>query len=335
MPDPDSSESFRLLLFYSHGTTAVLTSDMHSLTNRRDFLKTSLQAGLAAGGLGLIGPPRAAAVEPFKRRGMARLELSLAAYSFRDYLLHKDPAKRMTLFDFVDFCADHWCQGSELTSYYFPEPVGPEYLMKLKRHAFLRGVDVSGGAVGNNFAVPKGEKRDQEIAQTKRWIDHYAMLGAPHIRVFAGARGKLEEADARKMCVSALEECSEYAGTKGIFLGLENHGGIVAEPEGLLEIVQAVKSPWFGVNLDTGNFQTDDPYADLARCAPYAVNVQVKVEMRRRGQSRNELADLARVVKLLREANYQGYLALEYEAAPDPWEAVPGWLKKLKDLLAA
>src|SRR5258708_14221695 len=105
------------------------------------------------------------------------------------------------------------------------------------------------------------------------------------------------------MCVSAMEECSEYAETKGIFLGLENHGGIVADPEGLLEIVQAVKSPWVGVNLDTGNFQTDDPYADLAKCAPYAVNVQYKMEIHRRGAKQNEIADIARMVKTLRDAN--------------------------------
>jgi sugar phosphate isomerase/epimerase len=145
----------------------------------------------------------------------------------------------------------------------------------------------------------------------------------------------LDEEEARKLCISALDECADYAGRKGIFLGLENHGGIVAEPQGLLEIVKAVKSPWLGVNLDTGNFQTDDPYADLALCAPYAVNVQVKVEIRRRGQPKNEPADLARVVKLLRAANYQGYLALEYEAAEDPLKAVPRWLKELKELIAA
>ena len=304
---------------------------MRSLTTRRDFLKTS---GMALGGMGFILPEAAVAVEPLKRSGTARLELSLAAYSFRQYFTHKDPAKRITLFDFIDFCADHGCQGTELTSYYFPDPVEPEYLIKLKRHAFLRGVEISGGAVGNNFALPKGEKRDQQIALTKRWVDYSAVMGAPHIRVFAGAKGNLEEAEARKICVSALEECADYAGTKGIFLGLENHGGIVAEPEGLLEIVKAVKSPWLGVNLDTGNFQTDDPYADLARCAPYAVNVQVKVELKRRGQSKHEPSDFARLAKLLREANYQGYVALEYEAAPDPWEAVPGWLKQLKEALA-
>src|SRR5438552_6893857 len=269
---------------------------MNSLHNRRHFLKMSLTTGVALGG-GLFKPICALATEPFARHGTPRLQLSLAAYSFRDYFNHKDPSKRITLFDFIDFCADHGCQGTELTSYYFPNPVEAEFLVKVKRHAFLRGLAISGGAIGNNFALPKGEKRDKELALAKQWIDRYALLGAPHIRVFAGAKGNLEESDARKMCISALEESADYAGSKGIFLGLENHGGMVAEPDGLLEIVKAVKSPWFGVNLDTGNFQTDDPYADLARCAPYAVNVQVKVEIKRRGEPKNEPSDLPRVIK--------------------------------------
>src|SRR6266404_1526213 len=306
---------------------------MRSPATRRDFLKATCSAGMAFGGLGFALPDTAVAVEPFKRSGTARLELSLAAYSFRQYFTHKDPSKRITLFDFIDFCADHGCQGTELTSYYFPDPVEPEYLIKLKRHAFLRGVEISGGAVGNNFALPKGEKRDQQIALTKRWVDYSAVLGAPHIRVFAGTKGKLEEAEARKICISALEECADYAGTKGIFLGLENHGGIVAEPEDLLEIVKAVKSPWLGVNLDTGNFQTDDPYADLARCTPYAVNVQLKVEITRRNK-KSEPSDLSRLIRILRDANYQGYVALEYEGSEDPWQSIPGWLKRMKQAMA-
>ena len=45
----------------------------------------------------------------------------------------------------------------------------------------------------------------------------------------------------------------------------------------MLRLIQDVKSPWFGVNLDTGNFHGEDPYDDLAKIAPYAINVQVKV----------------------------------------------------------
>lgn len=301
--------------------------------SRRNF---SISAAAVLAGFAL--PTRAA--EPFKRPGEPRLRLSLAAYSFREFFKDAShnrtktpPAeKQIDLFQFVDYCAEHGCQGAELTSYYFPKEISNEFLLKVKRHAFLRGMELSGTSVGNTFTVPAGQKRDQEIAHTKKWIDHAALMGIPHIRVFAGNFEGQSQEVAKKNCIAALEECCAYAGERGVFLGIENHGGIVAEPDALNDIVKAVQSPWIGINLDTANFHTDDPYRDLARCAPYAVNVQVKTEVQAKGKKK-EPADLERIVKILRAANYQGYVVLEYEAAEDPFTAVPGALRKLSALL--
>lgn len=301
--------------------------------SRRNF---SISAAAVLAGFAL--PTRAA--EPFKRPGESRLRLSLAAYSFREFFRDAShnrtkapPAdKQIDLFQFVDYCAEHGCQGAELTSYYFPKEISNEFLLKVKRHAFLRGIELSGTSVGNTFTVPAGQKRDQEIAHTKKWIDHAALMGIPHIRVFAGNLEGQSQEVAKKNCIAALEECCAYAGERGVFLGIENHGGIVAEPDALNDIVKAVQSPWIGINLDTANFHTDDPYRDLARCAPYAVNVQLKTEVQAKGKKK-EPADLERIVKILRAANYQGYVVLEYEAAEDPFTAVPQILKKLSALL--
>jgi sugar phosphate isomerase/epimerase len=307
---------------------------MNKLTRRR-FLWTSV--GTAA-----VSPValRMSAMEPIERSGGARLRLSLAAYSFRQFFKGGSQPpdvvreRVIDLFQFIDYCVEQGCDGTELTSYYFPADVDEDYLLRIRRHAFLRGIAVSGTAVGNTFTWPRGAKRDQEIAHVKLWIDRAALMGAPHIRIFAGNRQEgMSLAESKAICIETIAECCEYAGRKGIFLGLENHGGIVAEADDLLEIVKAVESPWFGINLDTGNFHTADPYADLARCAPYAVNAQVKVEIQARGQPK-EPADLARLIQLLRESRYQGYVALEYEAAADPWVAVPPVLRELKTLMA-
>ncbi len=160
-----------------------------------------------------------------------------------------------------------------------------------------------------------------------------AVLGAPHIRVFAGTADGIDKTEAKKYCIQALEEASDYAGSKGIFLGIENHGGIVAEADDLLDIVKSVKSPWFGINLDTANFRTENPYADLAKIAPYAVNVQMKAEIHPKGKAQ-EPADFRRLVQILRDANYQGYVALEYESPADPFEAVPALLMRMKESFA-
>jgi len=300
---------------------------------RRGFLAA---AGLAA--------TSARGIEPIARQGAARFHLGLAAYSFRQFFRWNrgreqppaaDPARRLTPESFVDLAADLGCDAAELTSYFFAPDATVDAMRSLRRRAFLRGVAISGSAVGNTFTKPTESDLDAEIAAVKTWIDKTAALGAPHLRVFAGeVPPGGDVAAARRRCIAALEACAEHAGKAGVMLGLENHGGIVATADGLLEIVRAVQSPWLGVNLDTGNFRVADPYAELARCVPFAINVQYKVEVQRAPDGPKEPADAARVVRLLRDGGYQGFVTLEYEAAEDPFAAVPRHLAALRELLA-
>ena len=44
-------------------------------------------------------------------------------------------------------------------------------------------------------------------------------------------------------------------------------------------------------------------------------------------------ADFGRFVKILKKANYRGYVVLEYEAKEDPFVAVPRYLKELRKLI--
>lgn len=135
------------------------------------------------------------------------------------------------------------------------------------------------------------------------------------IRIFAGHQQKDQtEAQCHSLMVAGIEECCDYAGKHGVHLALENHGGPTATAEGLLSFVRDVGSPWFGVNLDSGNFHGEDPYGELARIAPYALNAQIKVVMS--GPDKKKVpADFARLATILREAHYRGYVVLEYEEA--------------------
>ncbi|MGV3772827.1 MAG: sugar phosphate isomerase/epimerase family protein [Verrucomicrobiales bacterium] len=305
--------------------------------HRRNFLQGAAMAVAS----GCLNPISLLSVEPFNRKGEARLLLSLAAYSFRDYMKDSsharengaDASRQIDLFQFIDYCADQKWAAAELTSYYFPKNAGNEFILQVKRHCFLRGVEISGTSVGNTFTHPHGNKRDEQMRYVKQWIDFAALMGAPHLRVFAGSgEGQSKEA-ATKNCIAALEECCDYAGEKGIFLGIENHGGIVAEPEDLLKIVRTVQSKWLGINLDSANFHTDDPYADFERCAEFAVNVQIKTEVQPKGKSKQP-SDLGRYLSILKRSNYHGYVVLEYEAREDPYESVPKAFKVLRSQIS-
>jgi sugar phosphate isomerase/epimerase len=296
---------------------------MTSHWNRRTFLQACQVGAFAA----VTAPFAACASEPIPRNGTAKFKYSLAAYSYRSLLAGKDP--KLTLFDFVDDCAKMQLDGTELTSYYFPEPTTPEYLRKLKAHCFRMGLDISGTATRNDFGHPPGERRQQELDSLKKAIDSADILDAPVIRIFAGdVKKDVSPEDSHKLMVSGMQECCEYAGQRGIYLALENHGGPTATADGLLKLVNDVKSPWFGVNLDTGNFRSDDVYGDLARIAPYALNVQVKVVVTQGGKK--QPMDFKRLADLLRKAAYRGYVVLEYEEDDDPRKACPVFMDEIR-----
>lgn len=305
---------------------------MHHAVQRRKFLQDSLWAGAATAALltGVPGPLLAAA--PIMRTDKPRFKLSLAAYSFRESLAGKTSSP-MTMNDFVDLCAKYELDGCELTSYWFPAEFDNAYLNGLKAQTFRLGLNISGTAIRNDFCLPHGAERDKWLQHTRTWIDHAAAMGAPVIRIFAGnvPEGSTA-AEARDRCVAGIRESLVYAAEKGVALALENHGGITATPEQLLAIVEQIDSPWFGINFDSGNFHSADPYADLARIAPYAINAQIKTEMSHDKQKSD--ADLGRIVEILRGVNYRGYVVLEYEAAEDPFIAVPRHLETLRKLLA-
>ncbi len=295
---------------------------------RRTFL-----CSLAVGGLAATHFRSATAIEPIKRTETGGLKLSLAAYSLRAFLQKKPGAEgALDLAGFIDYCASLGLEGTELTQYYFPDDVTDEYLFGLKRQAHLVGVDISGGAIGNKFTMGPGAELDKQMAYTEKWIRHYAALGAPVIRVFAGTPPEgVSEEEAIDRAVPALKRACEFAGRHGVMLAIENHD-FTAKVDRLLRIVEAVDSPWFGVNFDSGNLShSQDPYADMERMAPFTVNAQLKVAIH--SAHGNQPADLKRIVEILRGAGYAGYLVLEYEAREDPYVAIPRYVDELRKLL--
>jgi sugar phosphate isomerase/epimerase len=239
----------------------------------------------------------------------------------------------MTLETFIDFCAREGLEGVELTSYYFTR-TDPAYLNELKRRVFLNGLTVTGTPVGNNFCLPPGAEREKEIAHVKDWIERAALLGSPCMRIFSGGAPKGHgEEEAFQWAVECLKEVAGHAGRHGVVLALENHGGLTSTADQLIRHIEAVSSPWLGVNLDTGNFNRR-PYAEIEKAAPHAVVVQMKVEVAGE-DGKKEPTDIPRVLEILKKAGYRGAIALEYEAAEDPRTAVPRWLKALKKAVSA
>lgn len=302
------------------------------MTSRRGFLRQTTI--LAVGAMGGMSMTQAYGVEPVKRKGAPSIKVGCAAYSYRAYLKGESP--EMSIETFLETAADIGCDGVELTSYYFPPDVSSSYINRIKRKAFLLGLDVSATSVGNKFTLPPGDERVAQISSVKRWIELGAMMGAPCIRIFAGGAPEgVSEEQAIKWVVECIGECIPLAEKHGVVIALENHHGVTSTPEQVLSIINAVGSEWVGLNLDTGNFRTKDPYADLEKVAPFAVTTHFKTEMFPEGAKEKVPADLGRIVRILRDAGYRGYLTLEYEASEDPKVAVPKTIAAMKQAVGS
>ena len=306
---------------------------------RREFIQLATTGAFAAS-VPHLTDHRLFARGPIERSGPPRFHVGLAAYSLRDYFAyrkgnpHKPSAdgKAIDMIGFLDYCVAQNIDAAELTSYFFRPDADDAYFRDLKQAAFLRGVTISGTAIGNNFTIGKGPALEAEIASAMAWIDRASVLGAPHIRFFAGTGRQLEGNPQRlEEAAEALGRCAEHAAEHGIFLGVENHGNLT--PQQMLALMRRVDSSWVGINLDTGNFHSDDPYRDLEMCIDYAVNVQVKVSMKT-PQGEKYPADLKRVGKILRDGNYQGFVVLEYEDS-NPYDEIPAALVRLREGLSA
>lgn len=307
--------------------------------NRREFLQTAAAGTFAASAHAADANSKPKTSSPL-HAPFDEMKLSLAGYSMRKYMARNWPTPQkgkfkptMSIAGFVDYCAKLKLDGTEPTSYYFPRPLTTDYLKKLRAKVKELGLRVSATAISNDFCLPEGPARQRQLKLCRMWIDYAAVLGAPSIRIFAGRvpRGGTEK-EAIKQCQAGINECLKHAEKKNVALALENHGGITATPAQMMRILDGIESSkYFGVNFDGGNFRTDDPYRDLAKIAPYAINAQLKCTITRKGK--REPADFKKVLQILKDAGYRGWVALEYEEREEPKKAIPKYIDQLREIM--
>lgn len=261
----------------------------------------------------------------------AKLKTSLNAYSFNDPL----SKGKMNLDDLLEFCAENQFDAVDLTGYYFPgypEVPTDEYLYHIKQKAFLLGLEISGTGVRNDFTDPDPVKRKASVELVKKWIVAAEKLGAPVIRVFSGTADTkgLPRAEVVDYLVKDLAECAEFGKAHGVVVAIQNHNDFIKTADQAIEIIRRVNSDWFGLILDIGSFRTD-PYNEIAQTIPYAVNWQLKETVFVNGIEQK--TDLNRLVKIISESGYRGYLPIETLGGGDPKVKVPRFLKEVRDAL--
>jgi len=281
---------------------------------RRSFIGT-----VAAAGLVLPRPT-------IGNESKGRFRPAICAYSFRDQL----KAGSMTYADLIRMAADVGADGIDFTVYWLPD-TSDQTLYPLKKQAYRSSVAIYTIGIDAKMVRPTPELRSAEIEKVRKWLGVAEKLGASHVRIFGGAipKGASQE-QAVGWAVETLMPCADEAAKKGITLGVEDDGGITTNADRTVEIVKKTGSPWAGINLDIGNFP-DDAYTQIEMCAPYATNVHFKSEVHVGHKA--QPTDIPRILKILGNAGYRGYLAIEYEGKDDPRAAVTKWVSMLRDAI--
>ena len=243
-----------------------------------------------------------------------RFRAGLVAYSYRKELA----AKTMSYPDLIRRIADWGLDGLDCTVYWFPDS-SPEYLASLRKAAFKNGVQIYNAGVRVQLSQPTPELQSAEVQNIRKWVDVADRLGASHVRVFGGnvPKGATEQ-QAIDWAAEVLKRGSEYAGSKGITLGVENDYGLTIEPGPTAAIVKQAATPWAGVNADTGNLRTDG-YKQLETLLPYVTSVHLKSEISA-PDGKKEPADWARLLEIIGNSGYKGYVGLEYEGTESETE---------------
>lgn len=251
-----------------------------------------------------------------------RFRSGLVAYSYRKEMA----AKSLTYEGLIQRIADWGLDGLDCTVYWFPD-TSAEFLSSLRKTAFKHGVQIYNAGVRVRLAQPTPELQRAEFENIKKWVDVTDRIGASHMRVFGGniPAGATEQ-QAIAWAVEVLKRGAEYAGSKGITLGVEDDGGLTTAAGPTIEIVKQASSPWAGINADSGNLKING-YAQFESMLPYTTSIHLKTEIAGEDGKR-ETADWNRLLGMIGKSGYKGYIGLEYESSHAESE-VPGFAANL------
>lgn len=220
-----------------------------------------------------------------------------------------------------------------------------DYAVRLREECERVGMPVSNYTIGADFL--RCESVEKEIERVKHEVDIAALLGATSMRHDAtigypdGTRGCRGFADCLPILSDACRQVTQYAKQKNVRTMVENHGFFCQDSERVEALVNAVQDENFGLLCDMGNFlcADEDPLHAFSRVAPYAFYAHAKDFHIKSGMGPNPGEGFFRTrggnylrgavighgdvpvlqcLQILKNAGYQGNLAIEFEGIEEP-----------------
>ncbi|MDR1291986.1 MAG: sugar phosphate isomerase/epimerase [Clostridiales Family XIII bacterium] len=256
------------------------------------------------------------------------------------------PGKNMAIEDFLARAHEIGAEAVSLETCFLPS-LEPEYLKSLKPILDEYGFDRV-FAWGHPDGLERG-KNEAAFEEVKALIPRAVLIGADVMRVTGSSLMFRHEDHQEQLGLLAkqFKACMAIANDSGVRLAVENHIDFTSDE--ILQLIEMVDDPNFGVNFDTGNFLRllDDPVAGMEKLAPYVFATHCKdLDVDRNVDPREwfffagvpvgrGLVDNMKLAEYLAKAGYQGFLAVEIDHPHTDWvgyedEAVSMSVKEMK-----
>ncbi|MBZ5543228.1 MAG: sugar phosphate isomerase/epimerase [Acidobacteriia bacterium] len=313
---------------------------------RRDFLGRFVGGMAAAGLAGHVSGLRASGQGHASRAGWdGKLhEIAISTWSLHNYFQitrdedFKLPGDMLDLLDFPEMIVDRYkVHHLEICAPHFASTEAG-YLQDLKArlqkahtHVVNMPVDIEELWTEGGLSDANPQVRDKAVAACKKWIDIGGEIGTRSVRCDPGKMNpqKLEPT------VAAYKELAAYGNSRGVYVIIENHGGVGSEhPEELVKLFKDVDSDFFGALPDFGNFPDEQTRErGLELLFPFASVVCHAKGLEIDSQGKETKFDFPRCIATSKKMGFKGIYSIEYEGPGDPYAGVQKVLNELVEYL--
>lgn len=314
---------------------------MQDITRREAIKITAAGALTLATGAAMAAQPAtrpAASAAPWFRISLAQWSLHKLLYA--NELDNLDFAKesRTLGFDAIEY----------VNAFFKDKATDAAYLAEMNKRAADAGVEqllIMCDGEGN-LGDPDNAKRTQAVENHRKWLEAAKTLGCHCIRVNAASAGTYEEQ--QRLAADGLRRLCELADPFNLSVVVENHGGLSSNGAWLAGVMEKTAHPRVGTLPDFGNFCMDwsrssepdawyDRYKGTVELMPWAKAVSAKSHDFD-AQGNETKTDYLRMLRIVKNANYRGWVGVEYEGSTlDPRAgsiATRELLERVRDQLA-
>lgn len=266
------------------------------------------------------------------------MKIGIDSYCFHRFFgevydFQEEPKELATVDDFLDFAKSYEVDGVSLETCFLPS-LDAGYLRELGAKTKEYGFDTV-FAWGHPNGLERGLS-PEAFEDMKAMIPMTRELGTDVMRVCASAYDWRKEDHAEQIArlVPMFKEAVKIAEEYDVKMAVENHIDYTADE--MIEMIEAVDSPNFGINFDTGNFLRllDDPVKGMEKLAPYTFSTHIKDLRLNTEVSPADwtffsgvpvgfgIIDNDKLAELLHKADYKGFLAVEIDAPAPEWHGM-------------